>query len=132
MHQTAAVVCVCGVRRACEGERRPLTRHIDAAVSACVVARGHSQSPSASPHPTRQRAAWTAGPLMVLLLLDSELVSGVLGVPGGRVVVVVSDADRLVSVLQLRRLDRELVAVPQIVTTSLIVGIQLNERERRK
>ena len=69
---------------------------------------------------------------MVLLLLDSELVSGVLGVPAGGVVRVVAHADRLVAVLQLRGLDRELVTVPQIVTASLVVGVQLKRGEKEK
>src|SRR4051812_33466646 len=96
----------------------------------CVSALGPSRkrrrrSPSAPPHPAPAPAASLRGRLVVLLLLNSELVSGVLGVPLGGVVRLVVHAHRLVAVLQLRRLDRELVAVPQVVTTGLVVRVQL-------
>ena len=74
---------------------------------------------------------------MLLLVLDAELVSGVSLVPLVGVVLGHVGRERHVAILQLGRLDRVLVAIPNIVATSLVVLLQLQhnnntQKNRRK
>lgn len=60
-----------------------------------------------------------------MVLLDSPFVSCMLLIPVECMVILISDGLLHISLLQLRRLDRKLVAEPNIITTSLIPSVQL-------
>ena len=67
--------------------------------------------------------------MVLSLVLLSPLVSGVLGVPLVCMVALILRIRRLIAVAHLRRLQRELEAIPQIVAASLIERVQLKHRQ---